>query len=78
MIRSEARLDSKRKRLDHRKQQFATATYQEHDYTHRLSLYDFQPTQEISVEEFETWGIDRIRGKPTMYDKRCTDSGSSC
>ena len=62
MIRSEARFDAKRKRVDHRKTQFATAVYQEHDYPHRLSFYDVPPTQEISLEEFETWAIDRLRG----------------
>lgn len=63
MIRSEARFDVKRKRIDHKKTQFATATYKENDYPHRLSLYDVPPTQEISLEEFETWAIDRLRGK---------------
>lgn len=62
MIRSEARFDAKRKRTDHKKTQFATAAYKEHDYAHRLSFYDVPPTQEISLEEFETWAIDRLRG----------------
>ncbi|ETN43621.1 uncharacterized protein HMPREF1541_02780 [Cyphellophora europaea CBS 101466] len=61
MIRSEARFDAKRKKTDYRKTQFATATYRENDYPHRLSLYDVPPTQEISLEEFETWAIDRLR-----------------
>lgn len=61
MIRSEARFDTKRKRIDHKKQQFATATYKENEYPHRLSLYDVPPTQEISLQEFETWAIDRLR-----------------
>lgn len=62
MIRSEARFE-KRKRVDHRKTQFATAVYKEQDYPHRLSFYDTPPTQEISLEEFETWAIDRLRSK---------------
>lgn len=61
MIRSEARFDAKRKRLHHSKQQFATATYKDNEYPHRLSLYDVPPTQEISLQEFETWAIDRLR-----------------
>lgn len=61
MIRSEARLDQKRKRTDYKKTQFATATYKEQDYPNRLSFYDVPPTQEISLEEFETWAIDRLR-----------------
>jgi DNA primase large subunit len=62
MIRTETRFENKRKRLDHKKLQFATATYKENDYPHRLSLYDVPPTQEITLEEFETWAIDRLRG----------------
>lgn len=63
MIRSEARFDAKRKRIDHKKQQFATATYKDNEYPHRLSLYELPPTQEISLEEFETWAIDRLRSE---------------
>ncbi|KAK5087853.1 DNA primase subunit pri2 [Lithohypha guttulata] len=61
MIRSGIRPEIKKKRIDHKKTQFAKATFQEHDYQHRLSLYDFPPTAEISIEEFETWAIDRLR-----------------
>ena len=64
MIRSEARFDAKRKKIDYKKTQFATATYQEQDYPHRLSFYNVPPTKEISLEEFETWAIDRLR---SMY-----------
>ena len=63
MQRSEGRFDAKRKRIDHKKTQFAQATYKEQDYPHRLSFYDVPPTQEISLEEFETWAIDRLRSK---------------
>ncbi|KIW95662.1 uncharacterized protein Z519_04247 [Cladophialophora bantiana CBS 173.52] len=61
MMRSEPRFDPKRKRIDHKKTQFATASYKEIDYSHRLSFYDVPPTQEITLEEFETWAIDRLR-----------------
>lgn len=61
MMRTENRLDPKRKRIDHKKTQFATATYKENDYPFKLSFYDVPPTQEISLEEFETWAIDRLR-----------------
>ena len=70
MIRSEARFDAKRKRIDVKKTQFATAQYKEHDYTHRLSFYDVPPTQEISLEEFETWAIDRLRGRSKRLSRR--------
>ena len=67
MIRADTRLDTKRARLDYKKRQFATATYAEQTYPHRLSFYDVPPTAEISLEEFETWAIDRLRSK----SKKC-------
>lgn len=30
-------------------------------YSHRLSFYDLPPTSEITLEEFETWAIDRLK-----------------
>ena len=30
-------------------------------YASRLSFYDLPPTQEITLEEFETWAIDRLK-----------------
>lgn len=62
MIRSGARPDLKRNKIDHKKTQFAKANYKQNDYPHRLSLYDIPPTSEISLEQFETWAIDRLRG----------------
>lgn len=70
MLRSETRLDTKRKRIDYKKTQFANASYKEQDYPHRLSFYDVPPTQEISLEEFETWAIDRLRSM-SSYQSIC-------
>lgn len=61
MMRTEPRFDPKRKRVDSKKTQFAPATYKEQEYPYRLSFYNTPPTQEISLEEFETWAIDRLR-----------------
>lgn len=61
MIRSGARTDLKRNKINHKKTQFAQANYKENEYPHRLSLYDIPPTSEISLEQFETWAIDRLR-----------------
>lgn len=62
MIRSDAqRVDPKRRQLDHKKKQFATAAYKEQSYPFRLNFYELPPTAEISLEEFETWAIDRLR-----------------
>ena len=78
MIRSEARFDAKRKRMDSKKTQFATATYKDNEYPHRLSLYDVPPTQEISLEEFETWAIDRLRSKlPLLLPRNLLTQQSS-
>ena len=72
MIRAEARFDTKRARLEHKKKQFATATYKEQTYPYRLSFYDVPPTAEISLEEFETWAIDRLRSKSCQCSLRIT------
>ncbi|KAL8850617.1 MAG: hypothetical protein Q9221_004403 [Calogaya cf. arnoldii] len=63
MIRNDsARIDPKRRAtIDHRKKQFATPTYQQQDYPHRLNLYHVPPTAEIRLEDFEQWAIDRLR-----------------
>lgn len=63
MIRSSTRLEPKKRRIDHKKTQFAQAGYKENEYSQRLSLYDIPPTAEVSLEEFETWAIDRLKGK---------------
>lgn len=63
MIRSEAGIDVKRRNLDAKRKQFANAVYKELDYPHRLNFYEIPPTAELSLEEFETWAIDRLRGK---------------
>ena len=65
MIRQEAaRIDPKRRSvLDHKRKQFAEPTYRPVDYPHRLNLYEVPPTLEITLEQFEQWAIDRLRGK---------------
>ncbi|KAL8733692.1 MAG: hypothetical protein Q9181_003474 [Wetmoreana brouardii] len=56
------RIDPKRRAtIDHKKKQFATPTYKQQDYTHRLNIYHVPPTAEIKLEEFEQWAIDRLR-----------------
>ena len=64
MIRQEfARIDPKRRTgLDHRKKQFAAPTYQNLEYKHRLNFYVTPPTADITLEQFEQWAIDRLRG----------------
>ena len=63
MIRQDYnRIDPKRRStLDHKKRQFATPTYKQQEYPHRLNLYELPPTAEITLEQFEQWAIDRLR-----------------
>ena len=57
------RIDPKRRNIvDHRKKQFATPQYKEADYPTRLSFYSDAPTADITLEQFEQWAIDRLRG----------------
>jgi DNA primase large subunit len=65
MIRSEyARVDSKRRNvLDPKKKQFAQPVWQQQEYKHRLNFYTVPPTAEISLEQFEEWAINRLKGQ---------------
>ncbi|KAI0884142.1 DNA primase, large subunit [Annulohypoxylon maeteangense] len=56
------RVDHKRRQVvDHRKRQFADPTYKQVEYIHRLNFYEFPPTADITLEQFEQWAIDRLR-----------------
>jgi len=57
------RSDPKRTQAVNKKKQFADATSHQHDYLCRLSFYEVPPTAEITLEQFERWAIDRLRGK---------------
>jgi hypothetical protein len=60
--RNPDRIDAKRKNLiSHKRKQFADATYEPHQYRHRLNFYELPPTAEITLEQFEQWAIDRLR-----------------
>lgn len=63
MIRQDfRRIDAKRRNVvDHRKKQFAEASYKDTDYPHRLNFYLTPPTADITLEQFEQWAIDRLR-----------------
>ncbi|RMZ17593.1 hypothetical protein D0862_00791 [Hortaea werneckii] len=59
---SAPRLDPKRRNvLDSRKRQFAKPAFAEQTYPHRLNFYNVPPTGDISLEEFEEWGIARLK-----------------
>jgi DNA primase large subunit len=67
MIRQDFnRVEAKRRNvLDYRKKQFADPSYKEAQYSTRLSIYAEPPTSDITLEQFEQWAIDRLRG--TLY-----------
>lgn len=69
MIRQDSnRIEPKRRTvLDHRKKQFAEATYKETQYSTRLNIYAEPPTAEITLEQFEQWAIDRLHGASLPY-----------
>lgn len=64
MIRHDySRVDTKRRaNIDYKKRQFAKAEFQQQSYDHRLNFYTLPPTAEITLEEFETWAISRLKG----------------
>ena len=66
MIRQEyGRIDPKRRQhVDHRKKQFVSPLYGEQEYKQRLNFYTIPPTSDITLEEFELWAIDRLKGTP--------------
>jgi len=58
-----SRIDPKRRaQVDFKKRQFAKPEYEQQEYNHRLNFYTLPPTAEITLEEFETWAIDRMKG----------------
>lgn len=65
MIRQDfSRIDPKRRaRINHRNKQFENPNFIGLDYKHRLNFYDIPPTADITLEQFEQWAIDRLRGK---------------
>jgi hypothetical protein len=67
MIRHDySRVDPKRRaNLDYKRRQFANAEFQQQNYEHRLNFYVLPPTAEITLEEFETWAINRLKGEHT-------------
>jgi len=56
------RIDAKKRTvLDPRKRQFAKSQWVEQDYAHRMNFYTIPPTGDVSLEQFEEWGIARLK-----------------
>ena len=57
-----SRIDAKKRAvLDPRKQQFVKTQWATQDYDHRMNFYTIPPTDDIQLEEFEEWGIARLK-----------------
>jgi DNA primase large subunit len=41
------------------------AVFKDLDYPTRLNFYSTPPTTEITLDQFEQWAIDRLRGTST-------------
>jgi hypothetical protein len=66
-----SRIDAKRRNdISAKRKQFAEPTFAKQEYPHRLNFYTVPPTQEITLEQFEGWAIDRLRGKSCIRAKR--------
>lgn len=69
MIRQVTRIDSKRRPAhNHRTKQFDAPTYQTLEYKSRLNFYVTPPTADITLEQFEQWAIDRLRGNKDLTE----------
>ena len=56
------RIDAKKRAVvDPRKRQFAKAQWVEQDYAYRMNFYTIPPTGDVTLEEFEEWGIARLK-----------------
>ncbi|KAH9826810.1 putative DNA primase large subunit [Teratosphaeria destructans] len=56
------RVDPKRRAVvDARKRQFVQAPWVEQQYDHRMNFYAVPPTGNVSLEQFEEWGIARLK-----------------
>lgn len=42
-------------------------------YPFRLNMYSTPPVQDITVEEFEGWALDRLRGRSASLTSACRD-----
>ena len=63
MMRTESnRIESKRRAIDFRKKQFSTPEWKDQSYPQRLNFYATPPTADITLEQFEQWAIDRLKG----------------
>ena len=61
---------NRRTALNPARKQFASKTA-EGEYTHRLNFYKDAPKGDITLEQFEQWAIDRLRGTFSPEHRVC-------
>jgi len=62
MIRQD-RIDPKRRsNLDPKRKQFSEPQWKDQEYKHKLNFYTLPPTANITLEQFEEWAINRLKG----------------
>lgn len=54
-------------RVVEKNQNFSSASFESLSYPTRLNFYKKPPVSEISIEEFETWAIDRLVGTLSIF-----------
>jgi DNA primase large subunit len=62
MLSASSRIEAKKRAiLDPKKQQFVKPQWEKQDYQHRMNFYTIPPTEDIALEDFEEWGIARLK-----------------
>jgi DNA primase large subunit len=62
MLSASSRIEAKKRAiLDPKQQQFVKPQWEKQDYQHRMNFYTIPPTEDIALEDFEEWGIARLK-----------------
>ena len=62
MLSASSRIEAKKRAiLDPQKQQFVKPQWVKQKYDHRMNFYTIPPTEDIALEDFEEWGIARLK-----------------
>lgn len=58
-----ARIEGRRRAdVNPKRKQFSEPAFKQLNYKQRLNFYNLPPTAEITLEEFEEWAINRMKG----------------
>lgn len=71
------RTDIKRRAdVNYKKKQFAQPSFKQQEYKQRLNFYSLPPTAEITLEDFEEWAINRLKGMQGVGIKRAEETNT--